>query len=235
MICCITWFLCWFFHGTSHLSEPWGISWQRLVHQFCGWKAGKLKTIIQQQRGFLPWPCLEQLPGFKRQQCSCYSFPQTFWWGLCVLLQCICAAQKGLHRSLAFLPEVTHYLLSLMLELGQNVFLLLPLKKYRWQRRSFESMEINGKFPLLSQGLGFHLMHYILKWERLRVITWVMEAVLVWTSAEAKTFSETNESSWESEKDWGRKRLLRVIALCQGNIGHYEGDTRKAVLGLSKR
>lgn len=172
MTCCITWFLCWWFsHGSSHLSEPWEISWQRLVHQLCEWEAGKLQTIIQQQHDFLPWPWLEQLPGFKRQQCSCYSFPSSFLWGLRVLLQCICAAQAGLHRSLAFLPEVTHYLLSLMSELGQNFFLLLPPQKYRWQRRNLESMEINGKFPLVSQWLGCHLTHYILKWER--VIKWV--------------------------------------------------------------
>lgn len=28
--------------------------------------------------------------------------------------------------------------------------------------------------------------------------------------------------------------LLYVIALCQGKIGHYEGDTRRGLLGLSK-
>lgn len=79
-------------------------------------------------------------------------------WGLCGL-QCVWAAQTRLHRNPAFLPGVTHYLLPLMSELGQNFFLLLPPQKSKWQRRKLESMEIIAKFTVA---------RYILKWGRLR-------------------------------------------------------------------
>lgn len=78
--------------------------------------------------------------------------PPSFQRGLCVLLQCLCSAQAGLHRSLEF-AEVTHYLLSLMSEVGQNSFLLLPPQNID----GHDSMEVNGKFLLVCQWLGLCL------------------------------------------------------------------------------
>lgn len=144
-----------------------------------GWKAGKLQIIIQQQHGWfriMPWPWLEQLPGLKRQECHS-SFPRLFWRVLCVLLQCLCTTQAGLHRSLEF-SEVIHYLLSLMSDVGQNSFLLLPPQNIDGKGEMLSAWKLMLIFCCFLSGLGCACM---LKWERvMKTVTLKQSKLGIW-------------------------------------------------------